>query len=199
MNAITMIQDEHRRIGAVLGCLKRLSDELRDQAVKPDFQAFDAIISYLETFPARFHHPKEEQYLFALLDDRAPFLEPALKQLREEHDAGERRLVDLERALERLKADPESEVENFHQAVADYAEFERRHMRLEESEVLPQAAKLLSAQELARLEDAFLGNEDPLFNPDRQQKYRDLYSEVLAHVPQPYGFAEPWKREPARQ
>ena len=195
MSAIAIIRDEHRRMAAVLSCLKQLADDLALPDVHPDFAGFDAILGYLESFPARCHHPKEEQYLFARLDGRKPALSDALKRLREEHDSGERRLVDLERALERLRREPKGEVENFRRAVNDYVIFERNHMRLEESEILPQAEQLLTPKELAELESAFLGNDDPLFGPERQQKYRDLFSHVLAAVPQPHGFALPWRRD----
>ncbi|PJK30176.1 hypothetical protein CVT23_07180 [Minwuia thermotolerans] len=197
MNAITIIQDEHRRMGAVLTCLTQLSRELLDPEVQPDLAPFEAILAYLEAFPARFHHPKEETYLFRALDARAPDLKPVLDTLRDEHDQGERRLVDLERALERLRTRPTEEAGNFCKAVDDYVAFEKAHIRLEETEILPQAASRLTAEELAVLEDAFLGNEDPLFSAGRQRKYRDLYSYVLAAVPQPHGFADPWKRQAA--
>lgn len=191
MNAITMIQNEHARIAAVLHALEHLADDLVRVQGQPDLSPFEAILHYLESFPARFHHPKEEQYLFVALADAVPELRPVLDRLREQHDDGERRLVELSRALERLRAEPVTGIDAFRRTVADYAAAEREHMRLEEREVLP-AALALGAAELARLEEAFKGHIDPLFGPKRQQRYRDLYSHILAVTPAPHGLADPW-------
>ncbi len=41
-----------------------LVHEIRDRGAKPDFGLLGAMIYYIDTVPERFHHPKEEQYLF---------------------------------------------------------------------------------------------------------------------------------------
>lgn len=191
MNAIMLIQNEHARIAAVLHTFEHLADDLARVGEQPDLSPFEAILDYLESFPARYHHPKEEQYLFVALEDAVPELRPVLQQLRQQHDEGERRLTGLSRALERLRADPRDGIDAFRRTVAEYTALEREHMRLEEREVLP-AAKQLGAAELARLEEAFSGHTDPLFSPTRHQKYRDLYSHILAVTPAPYGLANAW-------
>ena len=193
MDAIGMIQEEHRRIAAVLHCLQRLAGELPRVREMPDLAPFEAIVDYMQSFPARFHHPKEEEYLFRALDARAPELKPVLAKLRSEHAEGEGQLLELSRALERLRANPDRETGFFREVVDRYVAFERNHMALEEREVLPRARSALSHEQQAAIERAFTGNDDPLFSPARRQKYQDLYSHVLSTVPQPHGFADPWK------
>jgi hemerythrin-like domain-containing protein len=63
-NAIQTIRDEHRSISAVLHGLRYLAKQMVDSPVQPDFAVFRAMIRYIDEFPERLHHPKEEKYLF---------------------------------------------------------------------------------------------------------------------------------------
>ena len=45
---------------------------IKDGTATPDFTLFGAMVYYIDAFPERFHHPKEETYLFRLLRLRYP-------------------------------------------------------------------------------------------------------------------------------
>lgn len=197
MDAIDIIRSEHSRIDAVLSCLDRLSAEMEAGTTVPDLAAFDAIIDYMQSFPERFHHPKETEYLFPAVAAVAPELEPTIELLTADHADGEERLTDLSRALERVRAGETGAVSAFRQAVAGYVAFERDHMRTEETTVIPRARALLDAAAMAGLHDVFVGNSDPLFGENRQARFRALYSRLLDTVPAPDGFGAPWKRRGA--
>ena len=64
MEAIRIIVNEHRALAAVLHGMLYLVHEIRDHDEKPDFNLFGAMIYYIDSFPERFHHPKEDQYLY---------------------------------------------------------------------------------------------------------------------------------------
>ena len=59
--AIRIIRDEHRSISAVLSGLIELTRVARNPGVQPDFAVFRAMIHYIDEFPERLHHPKEDQ------------------------------------------------------------------------------------------------------------------------------------------
>ncbi|WP_416898412.1 MAG: hemerythrin domain-containing protein [Minwuia sp.] len=193
MDAISIIRDEHRRMGAVLDCLRHIAQDLTRVDEVPDFAAFDAIIDYMTSFPAHYHHPKEETHLFRALQANSDRFTYALAVLRKEHEEGEARLLKLERAVEAARQDPAGKAEALLWTVNEYVDFEGAHMRREEKEILSEAAGALTEAQMADLQAAFSGNEDPLFGPTRQKKYDDLFKRVLSASPQPYGFAEPWK------
>ena len=67
MKAISKIHDEHRSLAAVLHGLKQLAHEAEDSPARPGFAAFRAMIRYIDEFPEKLHHPKEDDYLFARL------------------------------------------------------------------------------------------------------------------------------------
>ena len=65
--AVRTLKDEHRTISAVLHGLRYLAQQSLDAKVQPDFSVFHAMIHYIDEFPERLHHPKEEKLLFARL------------------------------------------------------------------------------------------------------------------------------------
>src|SRR6202521_4095718 len=76
MEAIRIIVNEHRALAAVLHGMLYLVHEIRDHDDKPDFNLFGAMIYYIDSFPERFHHPKEDQYLYRLLPAPQPGAAP---------------------------------------------------------------------------------------------------------------------------
>ena len=103
MEAIRIIQDEHRSLAAVLHGMLYLVHQIRDRGTKPDFDLFGAMIYYIDAFPERFHHPKEDQYLFRLLRIRHRDAAPLLDRLKTEHRVGAEKIRTLEQALARYE------------------------------------------------------------------------------------------------
>ena len=66
-DAIDLIQRDHRALAAVLHCFEQVLAEVKSGALLPDFPLFQAIVDYVEDFPDRYHHPKEDEHLFARL------------------------------------------------------------------------------------------------------------------------------------
>src|SRR5678816_1472798 len=103
MNAINVIHDEHRSLAAVLHGMLYLVHAIRDGHAAPDFQLFGAMVYYIDAFPERFHHPKEESYLFRLLRIRFPDSAEVLDRLKQEHRLGAEKIRTLEQALARYQ------------------------------------------------------------------------------------------------
>src|SRR6185503_6071310 len=82
--AIRILRDEHRSISSVLHGLRELARIAQDPAVRPDFSVFRAMIYYIDWFPERLHHPKENDVLFPRLLMRLPSAAPLVQQLRDE-------------------------------------------------------------------------------------------------------------------
>src|SRR6266571_9189920 len=97
--ALNIIRDDHRSISAVLHGLKQLAKAAEDPSVKPEFAVFHAMIYYIDQFPERLHHPKEDQYLFPRLAKRAPQAVALIDELSAEHVKGAKLVRDLEQAL----------------------------------------------------------------------------------------------------
>src|SRR5690349_2797178 len=127
--AIRIILDEHRSISAVLSGLKELTRMARASKVRPDFEVFRAMIHYIDAFPERMHHPKEDRHLFARLELRDAKARPLIAALRAEHVAGAAMIRDLEHELLLYDVGWPGGGEAFSSAVDRYAQFHWDHMR----------------------------------------------------------------------
>ena len=106
MKAIAIIQDEHRAITAVIEGLRHLLEEIASGRIAPDHVLLRALFGYIEQFPERLHHPKEDEFLFAKLRLRRPDAAPLLDALSREHEVGRERFTELKAAYEEFAADP---------------------------------------------------------------------------------------------
>ncbi len=188
MEAIRIIVNEHRALAAVLHGMLYLVHEIRDHDDKPDFNLFGAMIYYIDSFPERFHHPKEDQYLYRLLRVRHPEAAPLLDRLQTEHRVGAEKIRTLEQALARYQQGGRAEFSNFLAAVESYAAFHWEHMRAEEEEAVPLAEKYLSVADWEAIDAAFLGHSDPMLGADARTKYDKLFTRIVNLAPAPIGL-----------
>ncbi len=193
--AIRIIRDEHRSLAAVLSALRELARLATRPGVEPDFAALRAMLYYIDAFPERMHHPKEDAHLFARLAARAPHAQALVDALRAEHETGARMARELERTLLEFEQTGPRSAQRFAAAVDAYLEFHRRHMKREEEEVLPLAQQVLAAEDWAAIEAAFRGHEDPIAGM-RESDFQALYQRIVALVPAPIGVGAPWKKTP---
>lgn len=190
--AIGIIHDEHRSISAVLSGLRSLAQMARDGRLRPDFAVFRAMIYYIDAFPERLHHPKEDEHLFARLAARDPGARELIDALKAEHVSGARLVRDLEQAALAFEQTWPEGAANFNAAVDAYANFHWNHMRREEQEVIPRAEKALTAEDWAAIRAAFEGNDDPIADL-RTQDFHSIYQRILNLAPAPVGLGERWK------
>ena len=191
--AIRIIRDEHRSISAVLSGLIELTRVARSPGVQPGFAVFRAMIHYIDEFPERLHHPKEDHFLFARLAERAPDTRPLVEELRKEHVRGAELVRDLESALLAFEVNGARGLPAFDAAVNAYAQFHWEHMRKEEERVLPLAEKHLTEADWRWIEEAFAGNRDPIADL-RERDFEQLYHRIVNLAPAPVGLGEAWQK-----
>lgn len=185
--ALTIIRDEHRALASVLKGFQYLVEEIRSKRQKPDFALMKAIIAYIEHYPDRLHHPKEDQYLFPALRARDPSAAPIIDELERQHHSGPDVIGDVVKALGDYEKYPER-LDDLKNALDAYADFQWAHMRKEEEEILPRAEKALGAEDWSRIDAAFKSNNDPMVGVERQQEYRELFKRVVNLMPAPMGL-----------
>jgi hemerythrin-like domain-containing protein len=191
--SIRIIQSEHRSISAVLHGLKELTRMARDPALVPDWRAFRAMIRYIDEYPERFHHPKEDRYLFARVAARSLAGRELVRKLEAEHKEGARLVRELERALVLYEDRWPEGWEAFSQRVEAYARFHWDHMRTEEHDLLPLAEQHLTAEDWAYVDDGFAGSVDPVSDM-QERNFRELFTRLVNLAPAPVGLGEPWKK-----
>lgn len=196
MKAIQKIRDEHRSLSAVLHALKQLARDAQDARVKPDFRVFRAMIHYIDEFPEQLHHPKEDQFLFPAVAQRAPGAKKVIEALQAEHRDGARLIRELERALVFFEDGWPAGAAEFLRTVDAYSDFHWRHMRREELEVLPMAEKHLTKQDWAAIDEAFDVNHDPIAGV-KEKDFREIFSRIVRLAPAPVGLGDRWEKTQA--
>lgn len=174
-SALTIIRDEHRIISAVLHALKDLARAAQDPGARPAFAALRAMVRYIDEFPEKLHHPKEDD-LLARLAARAPETGTLVEKLKAEHVEGARLVRELERAL--LFFEDGANAGEFLAAVNAYAQFHWQHMRKEEQELLPLAERVLGPTDWLALDAAFEANPD----------FEKQFTRIVNLAPEPVGL-----------
>jgi hemerythrin-like domain-containing protein len=185
--APSIIREEHRSLSAVTQSLRALARDARDRGLAPDYELFTVILDYIEGFSDRFHHPKEDEHLFAALRRRCAEAGEALDVLERDHARGDELTRDLRFLLSRCRVGGAAALEAFAAAVEEYVEFYWRHMRLEEDVVLPLAERTLTEADWQPIDAAFRANEDPLFGARPREEFRKLFQLIVNLAPAPVG------------
>lgn len=185
--ALKVIRDEHRSLSAVLHGLQYLVNEVREDRRKPDFQVLRAMVHYIDTFPEKLHHPKEDRYLFARLRRRTAGGHAMLDQLEAQHIHGAKLIRDLEQGLLRWEMGGQDNFAAFADEVNRYADFHWQHMRQEEEVVLPLAERVLTEEDWRDIDAAFAGNTDPLIGKEVEKDFDRLFQHIVYIAPPPIG------------
>ena len=192
-NAVSILKSEHRSISAVLHGLQQLAKDAQDGRTRPDFKVFRAMLRYIDEYPERLHHPKEDEHLFARLVARSAQARDLVDDLQREHVAGAALVRDLERALLFFEDAWPGGAREFQAAVQTYADFHWKHMRKEEDELLPLAERYLLPEDWTAIDAAFAGNHDPLADM-RDRDFQALFTRIVNLAPAPVGLGDPWKK-----
>jgi hemerythrin-like domain-containing protein len=192
---LTALYDEHRSIAAVLSAMEALVRKARRPGVRIDPKIFRAMLYYLDVFPEREHHPKEESVLFAYIRRRTRDGDAVLDELGREHESGGRVIRELEQAFVRYEEGGQREFEPFAAAVERFVGHYRAHMDKEEREIMPLAQRVLTAQDWLEVEAAFASHRDPLSGASPGTAHDALFTRIANIVPAPLGLGPPIGRE----
>jgi hemerythrin-like domain-containing protein len=180
-----IIRTEHRSLAAVLHALAR---EIRDHGAAPDYGLLRLMVDYIDSFHQRFHHPKEDDFLFRAIRMCTREGDILLADLEAQHAEGDGWLQNLREAVNHLQASAGKRTAEFAHAVDLYADFHWKHMRQEEEEVIPLAERVLSAEDWRDIDAAFTDNDDPMFGKAPREEYAALFKLILSQAPPPVSY-----------
>lgn len=189
-DAIQIIRDEHTAVAAMLRSLAMLVEHGPDDKPQRFFEVVRSMLFYIDEFPERRHHPNESKYLFPALVRGAPELRGVIERLEADHETGERRVRELQHLLAAWEILGEPRRQAFVGALQEYVHFYLNHMRIEETQLLPEAQRLLSDTEREQLNATFDEHRDPLAGGSRDPEYDALFSRIVQKTPAPIGVGE---------
>lgn len=187
VSAAQVIRDEHRALAAVLRSLQPLIRLGPGDQPERFFDILRAMLFYVDEFPERRHHPKESNLLFPRLARAAPELMPVIRRLEAEHMQGEGKVRNLQHLLLAWELVGESRRAAFVDAIDAYVRFYLEHMRVEETQLLPVAERVLAPADWDEISRAFEADRDPLAGGQRDPNYDRLFTRIVLSAPAPIG------------
>src|SRR5215212_5871599 len=101
--AVDTIKHEHRALSQVLELLRHLVHDIAIEHTEADFNLLSVALYYLDEFPSRLHHPKEDRFLFAAIRRHTKDFDDVLHQLEAEHASDAGAILELYRLLVQFK------------------------------------------------------------------------------------------------
>lgn len=171
--AVSVIRAEHRAFATALNALERYLEPVLAHRLQPNHDLFGTILTYIDTFTDRFHHPKEDEHLFRALRARTDRADAALLDLQHEHVTSPAMLREVLESLRRTRGGSATDVAAFARLLQGYNASQVAHMRKENEIVIPIAREALSRADWETVGAAFRDHRDPLFGtgPDGSMGY----------------------------
>ncbi len=181
--AIAIIKAEHETLSTVVEALQRLLYDTQKGWVQADFALLSAMLYYIDAFPQRYHHPKEEEFLFKVVRVRTSAADAVIEELQAEHVQSAQMMASLAKMLVHYQGGWAAGLEELTGAVGAYAGLLSSHILKEEKQVIPIACEYLTPDDWAIIGAAFQANLDPLFGDRPTQEFRRLRQRILNLVP----------------
>jgi hemerythrin-like domain-containing protein len=165
----------------------RLLNLLEDQlslfhgGSQPDYELVLNIMFYMTHYSDVLHHPKED-LVFAKIREREERVARTVEDLARQHERLKHIGESLVRQLEDVLNGTFASRAEIEATARDYVGTLRGHIRIEESEILPLAAKHLTARDWNAIHDKIGHIEDPLFGKHPENRYVELHRQIARHA-----------------
>jgi nucleotide-binding universal stress UspA family protein/hemerythrin-like domain-containing protein len=176
--ALDIIRSEHRSLAAVMHAMQQHWQQV-ERGAAPRFDLLRAMLYYIEHFPERRHHPKEDEHLFVRLRQRSSECDALLDRLQAQHREGTQKFQDLRVLLARLETGVSGDRVRFGEALDRFIRDQWQHMGCEEQFVLPAASHCLTPDDWQAIAAAFGANADPRFGADTDEDFEQLADRLL--------------------
>jgi hemerythrin-like domain-containing protein len=169
---IALWHAEHVNFAALLDLLEAEVDRFsRGQA--PDYELMLDIMFYMTHYPDALHHPKED-LAFLRIAGRDPGVRAVVQVLGEQHSLLKREGDALVVALDDIVNGAITARHHVEAPARAYIAAFRRHVDIEEAQILPLAAALLDRDDWAAIDGAMPKLDDPLFGQTQDARYAAL-------------------------
>lgn len=172
--------EEHMYFNRLLGLLQH-EVEVFSTAEMPNYALMLDIISYLRDYADQYHHPREDE-VFRRLALRCPEQRLTVTRLGQEHRVIAQAGARLMHLLEGVQSDAVVSRAEVEVAAATYLVYYGNHIGNEEEEILPLAARTLSAEDWQAAKQAAPAGHDPLLGAHPEERFRELRRRIAVEA-----------------
>jgi len=167
---------EHVNFARLINLLEAQLDLFHDDD-SPNYELMLDIMFYMTHYPDVVHHPRED-LAFAKIKEREKSAGPTVDELTQQHAQLRHIGEDLVRALGDIVNGSISSRDSVETPGRLYVASFRSHMRTEEKEILPMAAKLLEARDWDAIKSAVSHIDDPIFGKTAEKRYAAIHQQI---------------------
>lgn len=175
-NPIDFWHAEHVYFRQLLDLLHKQIDLFRS-GQEPSYELMLDIISYLQDYSDKVHHPRED-VAFDRLASHFPAIELVLTRLRQEHRVIAHAGETLHNMLNEILSGAIIARAELEAAAATYLVYYGNHIAKEEEEILTRAARTLTPEDWEAVRNAVPSVADPLFGDRPEARYQGLRRQI---------------------
>lgn len=178
MQATEILMDEHRVIERVLISLEFATQRLAEgQAIPMEF--FLKAADFIKGFADGCHHKKEEQVLFAALEENGlPREAGPVGAMLADHEEGRRLTRAMRAAAERAQSGDSQAVPQVAQNALGYVALLRQHIQKENNILFPMADHVIPPEQHPQIAEAFEHIEHEETGAGIHEKYLGIATEL---------------------
>lgn len=175
---IDQIKYDHISMSKVLNLMEREIGLLADDQ-DPDYYLLVDSMRYMVNYSDTVHHVKEDA-IFSRLTEVDPDTTDTVEDIRKQHETLavlSTQLYDIVRNASLGVLVSKDEISKLG---SEYVSALRRHMSIEEGNLLRKAREALSAEDMYAVEQQYANYRDPLLSGSLEQEYNSLYKNLMA-------------------
>lgn len=178
---IDTLHRDHGNLSKLLSLLEAQVDAVGREA-NPDVALLADIADYMTSYPDQVHHPAEDR-IYAHFVGKHPEFAETLVDLREEHRRLSALTQNFDTLVKSLSVGQLVTRADFAATAREYIHFSRRHIELEERDILPVIAGALTARDWRSLESELTRQvRDPLLSTSSLDPYSGLYHRITGQA-----------------
>ncbi|HCY62476.1 MAG TPA: ABC transporter [Oxalobacteraceae bacterium] len=188
MQALNIISAEHRGMWRLTTALESIARDMHQSGADAPAEVIAMMLDYLGSYIGQMHHPKEDAYLFRILRERSPQAVADIDMLQSEHFAEAQQLASLHSTALAVARGERAARPAFFESLDSFIDHTRKHIRHEETTVMPLAREVLTEEDWREIDAAFLNNDDPLFGANAKAEFAELRANLVRLAPDPVGL-----------
>lgn len=179
MKPTELLMEEHRVIEQVIGCIEKMA-AIAATAGTIDAERSRQAIEFIRHFADHCHHAKEEDQLFALMQQRGFSLEQGpLAVMLDEHETGRYHVKNIDAAVDEYVPGDDRAAQKFAAHAHAYAELLKAHIIKEDFILYPMADEVFSDEDQNDLLAAF--DQVETDHRDHHEKFLAVAEELGRH------------------
>ena len=182
MKPTEILSGEHRIIEQVLDCLEKMAQKCEAEG-RLDKTSAEQAVDFFRNFADRWHHGKEETYLFPAMEAKGfPRDGGPTGVILEEHEQGRAHVRGMAAAIEGAAAGKSEAVAEFVTHAQGYLDLLREHIEKEDYCLFELADQALTADDQKRLLQAFENVEHEQMGQGAHEKFHALADALAEHL-----------------